>query len=170
MNKHLTYLLAVALLFTCTMDAQFGRKNEVVATITATATIVGNVNMIIVKDLEFEVDSLSSTALIVNPQSDPRSGEIKIIGNPNSLIRVTNEKMSVLQHENGQSQLYFTYNLSGSTTEIQRKSALLTQNNVVRLSDRGVFFLWVGGQLSGLENISPGNYTMDLTIEVEYIL
>jgi len=40
--------------------------------------------------------------------------------------------------------LYFTYNLSGSTSEVQRGSVLFTQNNEVRLSDRGVYYLWWG--------------------------
>jgi hypothetical protein len=122
------------------------------------------------KDLEFEVSSLTPTDLIVDPQKDSHSGQIKIVGYPKSLVRVTNEKQSILQHESGQSQLYFTYNLSGSTDNVQRKSILLTQNNEIKLSDGGVYYLWVGGQLSDLENIMPGNYTMELKIDVEYIL
>jgi len=168
MMRYLIYVLAMSMLIGYMADAQ--SKNRVVATITASAVVLGNVDMTVVKDLEFEIDSLSSTALIVNPQNDGHCGEIKIVGNPNSLVRVTNEKQSVLQHESGQSQLYFTYNLSGSTSEVQRGSVLFTQNNEVRLSDRGVYYLWVGGKLSGLENIIPGNYTMELKIDVEYIL
>jgi len=124
----------------------------------------------VMKDLEFEVGNLTSTDLIVDPQKDNHSGQIKIVGSPKSLVRVTNEKQSVLQHESGNSQLYFTYNLSGSTDNVQGKSILLTQTNEVKLSEGGVYYLWVGGQLSGLENIIPGNYTMQLKIDVEYIL
>jgi hypothetical protein len=42
-------------------------------------------------------------------------------------------------------------------------------NNQIRLSDKGVYYLWVGGRLSGVENIMPGNYDMELTLDLEYI-
>jgi hypothetical protein len=158
MIKYLIYLLAVSLLIGYIADAQ--NTGQVVAKITASANVVGNVDLIVMKDLEFEVGTLSPTDLIVDPQSNSHSGQIKIVGSPNSLVRVTNEKQSILQHENGQSQLFFTYSVSGSTDNIQEESILLTQNNEVKLSDRGVYYLWVGGQLSGLEDIMPGNYTM----------
>jgi len=170
MIKFFKYLFAISMLVACISDAQSLKPNQAVATITASATVEGNVDVIVMKDLEFEITSLSPTELIVDPQKNPFSGEIKIVGNPNSLVRVTNERESILRHENGQLQLYFRYILSGNTSEVQRESVLLTQNNEVRLSDRGAYYLWVGGQLSGLENIIPGNYGMELTIEVEYIL
>jgi len=168
MIKYLTYLLVISLLIGYIAYAQ--EKNQVVAKITASANVVGNVDLIVMKDLEFEVSSISSTDLVVDPQKDSHSGQIKIVGFQNSLVRVTNETQSILQDQSGQSQLYFTYNISGSTDNVQQKSILLTQHNEVKLSDEGVYYLWVGGKLSGLENIIPGNYTMELKIEVEYIL
>ncbi|MCX6120383.1 MAG: hypothetical protein NTX44_02035 [Ignavibacteriales bacterium] len=162
------YVLAISLLIGYIADAQ--TTTQVVTKITASANVVGNVDLIVMKDLEFEVGNLSPTDLIVDPQRDSHSGQIKIVGSPNSLVRITNEKQSILQHENGKSQLYFTYNVSGSTDNVQQKSVILTQKNEVKLSDGGLYYLWVGGQLSGLENIIPGNYTMELKIDVEYIL
>ena len=167
MMRYLTYLLTISILVGYIADAQ--TTNQVIATITASAIVVGNVDVVVMKDLEFEIGNLSATEINVDPQSDAHSGEIKIVGNPNSLVRVTNEKQTILQHESGQSQLYFTYNISGSTSQIQKGSVLITQNNEVRLSNGGVYYLWVGGRLSGLENIIPGNYTMELKIDVEYI-
>jgi hypothetical protein len=166
--RYLKYIFAMSMLIGYIADAQ--TKTQIVATITATATVVGNVDLIVMKELEFEVGSLTPTELIVDPQKDSHSGQIKLVGSPKSLVRVTNEKQSILQHESGQSQLFFTYNISGNTDNVQGKSILLTQNNEVMLSDGGVYYLWVGGQLSGLENIIPGNYTMELKIDVEYIL
>jgi hypothetical protein len=166
--RYLTYVFAMSMLIGYIADAQ--TATQITAKITATANVIGNVDLIVMKDLEFEVSNLSSTDLIVDPQRDAHSGQIKIVGYPNSLVRVTNEKQTILKHENGQSQLYVTYNVSGSTDNVQVKSILLTQNNEVKLSDGGVYYLWVGGQVSGLENIIPGNYTMELKIDVEYIL
>jgi hypothetical protein len=168
MMRYLTYVLAMSMLIGYIADAQTTTK--VVATITATANVVGNVDLIVMKDLVFDVGSLSSTDLIVDPKKDSHSGQIKIVGSPNSIVRVTNEIESVLQHESGQSQLFFTYSISGNTDNTQRASVLLAQKNEVRLSDKGLYYLWVGGQLSGLENIMPGNYTMELKIDIEYIL
>jgi hypothetical protein len=168
MMRYLTYVLAMSMLIGYIADAQ--KATQITTKITATANVIGNVDLIVMKDLEFDVSSLTPTELIVDPQSDLHSGQIKIVGYPNSLVRITNENQSILQHENGQSQLYFIYNVSGSTDNVQRKSILLRQNNQVKLSDGGLYYLWVGGQVSGLENIIPGNYTMELKIDVEYIL
>jgi len=170
MIKLFNYILVVSVLAGSIAHAQSPGTNRGVATITASATVLGNVDLVVMKDLEFEIASLSATELIVNPQGNPNSGEIKIVGNPNSLVRVTFERESILRHESSQSQLYFTYNLSGGLSAVQSQSILLTQNNQVRLNDQGVYYLWVGGRLSGIENIVPGNYQMDLAIELEYIL
>jgi hypothetical protein len=168
MIKYLIYLLAIGLLIGYIADAQ--TTTQVVGKITTSANVVGNVDLIVMKNLEFEVGNLSPTDLIVDPQRDSHSGQIKIVGYPNSPVRMTHAEQSILLHENGQSQLYFTYNVSGSTDNVQQKSILLTQKNDVKLNDGGLYYLWVGGQLSGLENIIPGNYTMELKIDVEYIL
>ena len=90
MIRYLTHVLAMSMLIGYITGAQ--TKTQVVATITTTANVVGNVDLIVMKDLEFEIGSLSATELNVDPQSDAHSGEIKIVGNPNSLVRVTNEK------------------------------------------------------------------------------
>ncbi|MGA3245286.1 MAG: hypothetical protein ABSE41_11760 [Bacteroidota bacterium] len=170
MTRFFKYLLAISVVTGSFAQAQSGRSNRAVATITASATVVGNVDLIVMKDMDYELSSLSPADLTVNPQNDSRAGQMKIIGSPNSLVRVTFERQSILRHESGGSQLYFAYNLSGGPDLIQRESILLTQNNQIRLSDQGVYYLWVGGRLSGIENIVPGNYYMELSIELEYIL
>jgi hypothetical protein len=168
MMRYLIIMIAMCLFLGNVSFAQ--NATQVMAKITATATVVGNVDLIVLKDLEFEVGSITPTDLIVDPQKDTHAGQIKIVGSPKSLVRVTNEKQSILQHENGQSQLFFTYNISGNTENAQGKSILLMNNNQVKLSEDGMYYLWVGGLLSGLENIIPGNYTMELKIDVEYLL
>ena len=164
------YLLVMSVLTSSLAYPQSLKPNQAVATITATANVVGNVDLIVMKDMEFEIASLSPTDLTVDPQSNSNSGEIKVVGSPNSLVRVTYEKESILHHEEGASQLYFTYNLSGGPSVVQSQSILLTQNNQIRLSDQGVYYIWVGGRLSGIENIVPGNYDIELTLALEYIL
>ena len=168
MMKYLIYTFAMSMVVGYIAEAQ--KMNQATTKITATANVIGNVDLIVMKDLEFEVKSLAPTELVVDPQKDSHSGHIKIVGYPKSKLRVTMEKQSILVHENGQSQLYFTYSLSGNTDNVQQKSVLLTQNNEVHLSEGGVYYLWLGGQLSGLENIMPGNYSMEVKIDVEYIL
>lgn len=162
--------LAIGVLSGTMAHAQSLKSNRAVATITAFANVVGNVDLIVMKDMDFKISTLSPADLTVDPQSDPRAGQMKIVGSPNSLVRVTYVREAVLCREGGESQLYFTYNLSGGPADVQRKSILLMQNNQVRLSDKGAYYLWVGGGLSGIENIVPGNYVTVLTIELEYIL
>jgi len=170
--KYVPAISAFAIgVFSGTMShAQSQRSDQAAATITASANVVGNVDLIVLKDMDFEISTLSPADLTVNPQSDPRAGQMKIVGIPNSLVRVTYVRESVLRHEKGGSQVHFTYNLSGGVSDVQRKSVLLAQNNQFRLSDKGAYYLWVGGGLSCMENIVPGNYVTELTIELEYIL
>lgn len=171
MIKFSSYLLALIVLASFIANAQSPTATKAVATITATANVVGgNVDLVVMKDMEIEIASLSPTELTLDPQRNPQSGEIKIVGNPNSMVRVTYERESILRHEGGSSQLFFTYNLSGGTSVVQSQSILLTQNNQIRLSNEGTYYVWVGGRLSGIENIVPGNYDMELTVELEYIL
>ncbi len=66
-----------------------GNSNVATATITASATVVGNVDLIILRNMDFELSSLTPTDLTINPQSDARSGQMKIVGSPNSVVRVT---------------------------------------------------------------------------------
>ncbi len=167
--KFFKHIFVICVITGSVVHSQSSSAQHAVATITASATVLGNVDLIVMKDMEFEITSISSTELIVNPQSNPYSGEIKIVGNPNGLVRVTYERQAILRHESGVSQLYFTYNFSGGPSVVQSESNLLTQNNQIRLSDQGVYYLWVGGRLTGLENIIPGNYDMQLTLELEYI-
>jgi hypothetical protein len=167
--KFFKHIFVICVVTGSVVHAQSSSAQHAVATITASATVVGNLDLIVMRDLEFEIASLSPTELIVDPQKNQHAGEIKIIGSRNSLVRLTFETQSVLRHESGQSLLYFTNNLSGSGSEVQRESILLTQNNQIRLNDRGMYYVWVGGRLSGLENVMPGNYDMELTVELEYI-
>jgi hypothetical protein len=150
-------------------QSQSRGTERAVATITATATIVGNLDLIVLKDLEFEISSLSPTELVLDPQKNPYCGKIEIVGSPNSLVRLTYETQSVLRHEGGQSVLYFANNLSGNASEVQRESVLITHENQIRLNDRGVYYLWVGGRLAGVEGIMPGQYTMEFTIQLDYV-
>jgi hypothetical protein len=169
MIKLFNYIFATSVIMGSISLGQSLSTQRTVATITASANVLGNVDLIVMKDLEFDINSLSANDLIVNPQNNPYSGEIKIVGNPNSVVRVTYERQAILRHENGASQLYFTYNFSGGPSVIQSESNLLTQNNQIQLSDQGVYYLWVGGRLTGIENITPGNYDMQLSLELEYI-
>jgi hypothetical protein len=167
---HAISALAIGVLTGSLALAQSVTQDRSVATITACANVVGNVDLIVMKNMDFEISDLSPADLTVDPQRDSLAGQMKIVGSPNSLARVTYERESVLRHEGSESQLCFAYNLSGGPSDVQSKSTILAKNNQIRLSDQGAYYLWVGGGLSGMENIVPGNYVTELTIELEYIL
>jgi hypothetical protein len=169
MIRRVNYLLAISLIAGFATHAQT-TKNKVMATVTARAKIMGNVNLIVMKDMMVEIGEFGQTNLTVDPQNDPRCGEIEIVGSPNSLVRVASEKRSVIQHESGRSRVYFTSHFAGDTLDVQAESNALSQNDEVRLGGDGTFYIWIGGEFSGLEDIIPGNYILDLTIDVEYAL
>jgi hypothetical protein len=140
------------------------------ATVTATANVVGSVELIVIKNMDFEVSHLSPVDFSIDPQRDSLAGHMKIIGASNSFVKVTYEVETVLRHEESASKLRFAYNISGGESKIQKESVLLVQDNQVQLSDKGEYYLWVGGSLSGIKDIMPGSYETELTIELEYIL
>ncbi len=161
----LTFILAtVSLAF-----SQSRGDGHAVATITASATVEGNLDLIVLKDLEFEVGSLAPANLMLDPQTNPSCGEIKIVGTPNSLIHLSYETQSSLRHENSQSMRYFTNNLSGNPSDLQQESVLIRHENQIRLNQNGVYYLWVGGRLTGVENVVPGQYVMDFSLQLDYV-
>ena len=181
-KSHQGFYFMMTRLFNCLLALAIGAfalyavnvqqaKTKKMATITATATVRGNhADIIVIKHLRFKFANLRQAELAIDPQRDPRSGEIEIVGNSNSLVRLMNSKESILSYEGGRSQVCLTYNLSGNPDEVQTKSVLLTQDNhEIRLSNGGVYYLWVGGKLSGLQNIMPGEYSPELAIELDYI-
>lgn len=169
MIKLFKYIVAFSVLAGFTAHAQSSSATRAVAMINASATVVGNLDLVVVRDLVFEISSLSPSNLVVDPQKNPDAGEIQIVGSPNSLVRLTFETQSILRHESGQSILYFTNNLSGNSSETQGQSVLITHDNQVRLNDQGIYYLWVGGRLTGVEDIMPGQYNMDFTMQLDYI-
>ncbi len=168
-RANLGLVLALSVLAVSLAFSQSRGNGYAVATITATARVEGNLDLIVLKDLEFEVGSLAPSQLMLEPQTNPSCGEIKIVGTPNALIHLSYETQSILRHENSQSILYFTNNLSGNASELQRESVLIRHENQVRLNDRGVYYLWVGGRLTGVENVVPGQYVMDFTLQLDYV-
>lgn len=169
MKRLFEYVVAFTLVTSPLALSQSSRVTRAVVTINATASVVNNLEMVVVKDLEFQINDLAASELVVDPQRSPDAAEIRILGSPNSLVRLTYETRSVLQHEGGGSQLFFTNNLSGNSSDIQRQSILITRSNQIRLNGQGLYYVWIGGQLTGIENISPGQYNMDLTIQLEYV-
>jgi hypothetical protein len=169
MIRALKNIVVVIMVFGSLAFSQSTKVTRAVVLINATATVVNNLDLVVVKDLDFQINDLSATELTVDPQKDPNAGEIRIVGSPNSLVRLTYETRSILQHESGRSQLFFTNSLSGNSSDVQRQSILITRSNQIRLNDQGVYFVWIGGQLTGIENILPGQYNMDLTMQLDYV-
>ena len=182
MRRLVKYLFAATVLVASSMVAQpvpprpvpttpkvTGTGSQAEATMTVSATVVGNVDLIIIRNMDYELTGLSPRDITLDPQSDSRAGMMKIVGTANSIVRVTYERETVLRHEGEASPLYFLYNVSGGPSIVQSESSLLTQNNQVKLSDQGIYYLWVGGRISNVENIIAGNYDMELTVELEYV-
>ncbi len=168
MTQFFKYMIAISVA-TCSMAYAQINNNKVNATLTATANVIGNVDLIIIRDMVVEIVDSTQTELTVDPQSDPRCGEFKIIGSPNSLVRVATDKRSVIRNKTGQSQVYFAGRMAGGTLDIQSQSDLIAPGDEVKLNGEGGFYIWIGGEFTGLEGILSGNYTMALTIAVEYV-
>lgn len=164
-------ILSALLVFTITAGAQTKQGIDTrKATVTATATVISTtVELLAIKDMELELYEFLGEDIEINPVSDTRAAVMKIVGGPKTTVRVTFDPNGVLRHETENSKMLFSYRMSGNTEQVQNGSQMLRATNQVTLGATGEYYLWLGGILSVTDQLYPGNYDLEFTIEMEYI-
>lgn len=169
-NKKTIQILLALLVFTITADAQGSVYDPSVSSVTATASVVAStVQLFAIRNMDLALYDFLGTDLEINPVSDTRAAEMKILGVPKTTVRVTFDPNGILRHETENSAMVFNYRMSGNTTQVQSGSQLMPATNQVTLGETGEYYLWLGGILSVSDQLFPGNYVLEFTIQLEYI-
>jgi hypothetical protein len=154
------------------MFAQEAGQSGSSVSITASARVVGDIELITISDMGLLEAILlqESNEILINPVFDPEAGIMKARGTPDAPVRVSYLAEREVTRMEGPGTLMFYYMVSGYPGDNQRESELLDPaiERELRFDENGEFYFWIGGRVS-LENALPGSYQGEFTIEIEYI-
>jgi len=138
--------------------------------IRATATVLDNLQMISIRNLDLISPPIVENKISVFPITSSYAGLFKIVGSPGTRIKINYLRTEWLEEQNeGVGKIYAEYSLSAGEEDNQAQSFLLTPGEaVVTLSSNGILFVWLGGELD-VSEATPGNYKSEFVLEFEYI-
>jgi hypothetical protein len=143
--------------------------NEASITVSVGAEIVSSIEMVTIRNIRFGKVQPSQQLLRIHPITNNKTGKMKIIGQPNSTIRINYQQNQTLQQLEGNYAVDFDYRLAGNSTDNQQTADIIDFNNFeAQLNQDGEYFIWVGGNVR-LAELQPGNYQGDFTVEVEHL-
>lgn len=145
--------------------AGYYKKNAVIR---ATATVIDQIDLITIRDVNLNEPKTVDGQLLVSPISSPYAGLMRITGQPGRNVRITYLTSESIIEEGGSGGVVKArYQISGFETDNQAASRLLDVGEaVVRLSSTGTFYLWLGASLD-LTGATPGGYISEFLIEME---
>jgi hypothetical protein len=150
--------------------AQVDDTRKANLSVRASATVTDNLQMLTIRNLDLISPVVVDDKIIVSPTSSGFAGMFKILGNPRSRVRITFLQNEILKEQNeGLGEVAAQYFVSEAfeDTQFQSTPLQLGEGNV-RLSEKGVLFLWLGANLD-LTNATPGLYLSEFILELEYI-
>ncbi|MCH6232819.1 hypothetical protein [Cognataquiflexum rubidum] len=138
--------------------------------IRATATVMDNLEMISIRNLDLISPPIVEQKISVSPISSGYAGLFKIVGSPGTEIKINYLRTEMLEEQNeGLGKIFAEYSLSAGYEDNQAISFLLTPGEaVVTLSSNGVIFVWLGAELD-VSEATPGLYLSEFVLEFEYI-
>lgn len=167
--------LILLLTLTCCLarhatQAQVDDTRKANLSVRASATVTDNLQMLTIRNLDLISPVVENDRIIVSPTTSSYAGMFKILGNPRSRVRITFLQTEILKEQReGLGEVAAQYFVSEAfeDTQIQSTPLQLGEGNV-RLSERGVLFLWLGANLD-LSKARPGLYLSEFILELEYI-
>lgn len=145
-----------------------GNAKESVS-ISASATVQGNIEMTTLRNMDFEDIQPSQNEITIEPVQDPQAGKMVASGVANERIRVQFIREWELTSNEGGQPITFTYNIAGNSTDDQSTAEILdTDNRDLEFNSEGEYYFWIGGN-ANIGEAEPGNYEGEFTIEIEYI-
>jgi hypothetical protein len=151
-------------------QAQVDDTRKANLSVRASATVTDNLQMLTIRNLDLISPSVENDRIIVSPTTSSYAGMFKILGNPRGRVRITFLQTEILKEQReGLGEVAAQYFVSEAfeDTQIQSTPLQLGEGNV-RLSERGVLFLWLGANLD-LSKARPGLYLSEFILELEYI-
>jgi hypothetical protein len=138
--------------------------------IRATVTVLNNLEMVSIRDLDLISPPIIDNRISVSPISSSNAGLFKIIGSSGARIKINYLRTEWLEEQNeGLGKIFAEYSLSAGFEDNQAQSFLLTPGEAtVTLSPNGVLFLWLGSELD-VNEATPGKYNSEFILEFEYM-
>lgn len=169
--RTLILLLTLTCCLACNAaQAQVDDTRKANLSVRASATVTDNLQMLTIRNLDLISPVVENDRIIVSPTTSSYAGMFKILGNPRSRVRITFLQTEILKEQReGLGEVAAQYFVSEAfeDTQIQSTPLQLGEGNV-RLSERGVLFLWLGANLD-LSKARPGLYLSEFILELEYI-
>ena len=138
--------------------------------ITATAQVMENLQMITIRDLDLVNPPIAENTISVNPITSSFAGLFKILGTPDSKVRINyTPRETLLEQNEGIGVVQAVYSLSAAGQDNQAASILLTPGNAdVVIGTAGAVYIWLGAELD-ISQATQGKYVSEFVLEFEYI-
>lgn len=168
-----TLILILSLICSLSVQAAIAQVDDTRKanlSVRASATVTDNLQMLTIRNLDLISPSVENDRIIVSPTTSSYAGMFKILGNPKSRVRITFLQSEILKEQReglGEVSAQYFVSEAFEDTQIQSTPLQLGEGNV-RLSERGVLFLWLGANLD-LSRARPGLYLSEFILELEYI-
>jgi len=146
-------------------------QNHGSVSIKASAIVVeqAEIELITIKDLELDESMALDGKIYIAAQYDPKSGVMLVKGRPNANIRISYLPEMLLENSFGRGVLKFYYEVYGYPEDNQSASERLDAvDRMMRFSDQGHYYLWVGGHID-ISKARSGSYEGEFTLEIEYL-
>lgn len=138
--------------------------------IKATATVLNNLEMVSMRNLDLISPPIINNKISVSPISSSNAGLFKIIGSSGARIRINFLRTEVLEEQQeGFGKIFAEYSLSAGYEDNQAQSFLLTPGEAtITLNSSGILFVWLGSELD-VSEATPGIYLSEFVLEFEYM-
>lgn len=173
--KDITKIIVVLLLFSFAVTVPALSQNTSNRNVSPILSISVSTNVQSVIDLEtlnninFGTVTPGMEEIYINPRQDAGAGLMRISGQANSIVRISYMELRELTHVGTGQTLFFFFELSGSQSDNQDLSEILTtENRQISLGAGGEFYFWIGGRMS-LNNINFGQYEGEFILEIDYL-
>jgi hypothetical protein len=135
--------------------------------ITATATIIDNVSLVTMRDVDLNSPTIVDGKILVSPIQSPYAGLMRVSGRAGAAVRITYLSQETLTETSGTGGIVrANYRISGFETDNQIASVLLDIGEAnIRLSRDGFYYLWLGAVID-VSRATPGGYVSEFIIEI----
>jgi len=163
------YKKLLGLLITALFPVFAVAQNQQNVSISVSATVSGTVEMVTINTVDFEDIEQEGSVIRVDPIFGERAGKMVARGTPNAEFRVDYIRERELLNLDGDGVIFFNYLVAGNFIDDQETAELLDQDiRNLQFNEDGEYYFWVGGTVD-LNDINPGSYQGEFTIEIEYI-
>jgi hypothetical protein len=166
------FVIWLIIMLTQCWDAAAQTQPQVVDTrtvrLSATATIIDNLGLITMRDVDLNSPTIIDGTITVSPITSPFAGLMRISGRAGAMVRITYLSQETLLETSGSGGIVrANYRISGFENDNQAASVLLDIGEAnVRLSKDGHYYIWLGAVID-VARATPGGYISEFIIEME---